>query len=73
MPGGDALRRARGRRALEATAVEARFFVRRFAGRVVRCERDFGAMIPPPWPTPAWHGENAGATPKAVFPPMLGA
>ena len=65
---------ARLPRALRATAAGARLFVaRRFAGRVVRCERDFGAMIPPTWPAPAWHGGTAGATPKEVFPPMLSA
>src|SRR6185312_225980 len=64
---------ARLPRALRATTVRARRFVaRRFAGRVVRFERDFGAMIPPPWPAPAWHGVAVGATPKEVFPPMLG-
>jgi hypothetical protein len=34
-------------RALPAATAEARFFGgRRFNGRLLRCERDFGAMIP---------------------------
>src|SRR5713101_2961030 len=55
-------------RALSAVAREARFFgARLFGGRVVRCERDFGAMIPltlaaPTMPWPGWRSHAEGVS-----------
>ena len=43
-------------RALRAASFGARLF----SVRLGRCERDFGAMIPPTRPTPACHGKPAG-------------
>ena len=55
-------------RALSAVTREARFFgARLFGGRVVRCERDFGAMIPltlaaPTMPWPGWRSHAEGVS-----------
>src|SRR6266851_3455991 len=55
-------------RAMSAATREARFFGDRlFGGRVVRCERDFGAMIPltlaaPTMPWPGWRSHAEGVS-----------
>jgi hypothetical protein len=55
--------------ALRAAMAGARFVVvRRFDGRVVRFERDFGAMIPPTLAVPTMPRPGSGSHAEARFP-----
>ena len=52
---------------MAAVMREARFFVRLFGGGAMRCERDFGAMIPltlaaPTMPWPGWRSHAEGVS-----------